>query len=250
MAWDFSTEPEFQQQLDWMRAFVREEIWPVETIFGDLDDDAFRRADRAAAGAGPRARAVGGAPGPRARRPGLRPGQARPDARDPRHDAVRARSCSATRRRTRATRRSSRWPAREDQKQQWLHPLLAGDLKSAFSMTEPHTAGSDPTLLETSRGARRRRLGHQRPQVVLLQRVGGGLPDRHGGHRPRGAQVPARVDADRARRHAGREDPARHPDDGAPVRALRPLRRALRDRLRGRARARPTRCSARAAPAS
>ena len=37
----------------------------------------------------------------------------------------------------------------EDQKQQWLHPLLAGDLRSAFSMTEPDTAGSDPTLLQT-----------------------------------------------------------------------------------------------------
>ena len=41
MAWDFSTEPDFQQQLDWMRDFVREEIWPVETIFGELSDDAF-----------------------------------------------------------------------------------------------------------------------------------------------------------------------------------------------------------------
>src|SRR5467141_1149098 len=37
----------------------------------------------------------------------------------------------------------------EEQKDRWLHPLLAGDLKSAFSMTEPETAGSDPTLLQT-----------------------------------------------------------------------------------------------------
>ncbi len=44
MAWDFSTEPEFQQQLDWMRTFVREEIWPVETIFDELGEDGFRRA--------------------------------------------------------------------------------------------------------------------------------------------------------------------------------------------------------------
>jgi acyl-CoA dehydrogenase len=38
----------------------------------------------------------------------------------------------------------------EEQKDRYLHPLLAGDLKSAFSMTEPHTAGSDPTLLSTT----------------------------------------------------------------------------------------------------
>jgi acyl-CoA dehydrogenase len=38
---------------------------------------------------------------------------------------------------------------REDQRAQWLQPLLDGTLRSAFSMTEPETAGSDPTLLAT-----------------------------------------------------------------------------------------------------
>ena len=87
----------------------------------------------------------------------------------------------------------------EDQKERYLHPLLAGDLRSAFSMTEPDTAGSDPTLLQTPRRARGRRVGHQRPQVVLLQRLGRGLPDRDGGHQPRRAAAPARLDADRRR---------------------------------------------------
>ena len=37
MAWDFSTDPEFEEQLEWMRRFVREEIWPLEPIFDELD---------------------------------------------------------------------------------------------------------------------------------------------------------------------------------------------------------------------
>ncbi len=97
----------------------------------------------------------------------------------------------------------------EDQKEQWLHPLLAGDLRSAFSMTEPDTAGSDPTLLRTSAVRGRRLVGDQRPQVVLHQRLGGRLPDRDGGHRPRGAPLPAGLDVHRAGRHAGRDDRAR-----------------------------------------
>ena len=44
MAWDFSTEPEFQEQLDWMRDFVRDQIWPIETVFEELGPHGFDRA--------------------------------------------------------------------------------------------------------------------------------------------------------------------------------------------------------------
>ncbi|MCV7228995.1 acyl-CoA dehydrogenase family protein [Mycolicibacterium komossense] len=44
MAWDFSTEPEFEAKLDWIRTFVRDEVEPLDTLFPScaflpLDDE-------------------------------------------------------------------------------------------------------------------------------------------------------------------------------------------------------------------
>jgi acyl-CoA dehydrogenase len=148
VTWDFSTEPEFQAQLDWMRDFVRREVWPIETVFDAMGADAFARAiaplrdevrerglwaahlppDLGGRGFGQvklglMHEVLGSSP--------LAPvvfGNQAPDSGNSEILAL---------------------AGTEDQKAQWLYPLLAGDLRSAFSMTEPDTAGSDPTLLET-----------------------------------------------------------------------------------------------------
>ena len=73
------------------------------------------------------------------------------------------------------------------QKEKYLRPLCEGRARSCFAMTEPEVAGSDPTLIQTRADARRRRLGHQRPQVVHLGRARRAVrdPDRPHRGRPR-----------------------------------------------------------------
>jgi acyl-CoA dehydrogenase len=149
MAWDFSTEPEFQEQLDWMRTFVREEIWPLEPIFDELGGEGFRRA------IAPLQEQV--------RERGLWAAHLPPDLGGQGFGQVKlglmheilgsspfAPVVFGNQAPDSGNSEILAMAGTEDQKQQWLYPLLAGDLRSAFSMTEPDTSGSDPTLLETT----------------------------------------------------------------------------------------------------
>jgi acyl-CoA dehydrogenase len=149
MAWDFSTDPEFQSKLDWMRDFVREQIWPLETLTDELGWEGLTRA---MAPLQDEVKAQGlwaahlepelGGQGFGQVKLGLMHeilgttpiaplafGNAAPDSGNSEILAL---------------------AGTPEQKERYLYPLLAGDLHSAFSMTEPETAGSDPTLLQTS----------------------------------------------------------------------------------------------------
>src|SRR3954454_5881008 len=148
MAWDFSTEPEFEEQLEWMRAFVREEIWPIEPVVSDLDYDQMMRA------MGPLQEDV--------KRRGLWAAHLDPELGGQGFGQVKlglmhevlgtspyAPFAFGNQAPDSGNSEILALAGTPEQKERWLYPLLAGDLHSAFSMTEPDNAGSDPTTLST-----------------------------------------------------------------------------------------------------
>jgi acyl-CoA dehydrogenase len=145
MAWDFSTEPEFAEKLEWMRGFVREEIIPLEVL--DLDAAAFERAT-APLKQEVKARGLWAAHLP----PELGGGGFGQVKLGLMHEilgqCVYAPQVFGNNAPDSGNAELLAVGATEEQKKQWLEPLLDGRLRSAFSMTEPG-AGADPTLLAT-----------------------------------------------------------------------------------------------------
>lgn len=148
MAWDFSTEPEFQEQLDWMRTFVDEEIAPLALFYDEMSLASWKAAtaplkqqvkDRGlwACHLDPE---LGGQGYGQVKlalmheilgRVNVAPsifGNQAPDSGNSELIAI---------------------GGTPEQKKQWLEPLLAGDITSSFSLTEPHFSGSDPTMINT-----------------------------------------------------------------------------------------------------
>jgi len=147
MAWDFSTEPEFERKLEWMREFVREEIFPLEVL--DTDEQNFRAIVRSLQD--------------EVKKQGMWAAHLPPDLGGQGFGQVKLGLMHEI-------DGMSTWASQifgnqapdsgnsevlamfgtPAQKERWLYPLLDGKIRSGFSMTEPMHAGSDPVNMSTT----------------------------------------------------------------------------------------------------
>jgi acyl-CoA dehydrogenase len=151
MAWDFETDPEYQEKLDWADAFVREKVEPLDLLFPHeqfvpLDEERRRIIDPLKA---------------EVRRQGLWATHLGPELGGQGYGQVKLALLNEI------LGRSSWAPivfgcqapdtgnaeiiahyGTPEQKERYLKPLLEGEIFSCYSMTEPH-AGADPTLFKT-----------------------------------------------------------------------------------------------------
>jgi acyl-CoA dehydrogenase len=147
--WDFSTEPEFQEKLDWMKQFVREEVEPLDLLFGG-GGGPYNTSNKAA-------RAILQPLQEQVKAQGLWACHLGPDLGGPGYGQLKLALMNEILGR-------SQWAptvfgtaapdtgnaeilaqfGTPEQKSRYLQPLLDGKIVSAFSMTEPQ-AGADPT---------------------------------------------------------------------------------------------------------
>jgi acyl-CoA dehydrogenase len=150
MAWDFSTDPEYQAKLDWADAFVREEVEPLDLLLGNPYDTSDKQA-----------MAIARPLQDRVREQGLWACHLRPELGGQGYGQVKLALLNELLGRSTwaPTIFGSRAPdsgnaeilakyGTEAQRARYLQPLLDGEISSCYSMTEPQ-GGSDPTQFVT-----------------------------------------------------------------------------------------------------
>src|ERR1700678_3058627 len=151
MAWDFETDQEYQEKLDWVDQFVREEVEPLDLAFPHLQFVPL---------AGKRREAIDPLK-EEVRRQGLWATHLGPELGGQGYGQLKLALLNEILGR-------SQWASvvfgcqapdtgnaeiiahygTDEQKERYLMPLLNGECFSSYSMTEPH-AGADPTLFKT-----------------------------------------------------------------------------------------------------
>jgi acyl-CoA dehydrogenase len=151
MAWDFSTDPEFQEQLDWVQKFCEEELEPLELVF----PGASRSRD-------PKMKELVDPLKQQVKDRGLWALFLDEDLGGPGFGQVKlalineilgkygsAPSMFGTAAPDTGNMELVAAYGTDEQKEKWLYPLMNQELRSSYSMTEPQ-GGSDPDLFVTT----------------------------------------------------------------------------------------------------
>ena len=149
MAWDFETDPEFEQELEWMRSFIDRELIPLEPILPELPPDEWSVVKAHLQGLVKERGLWGAFLDQRLGGPGL--GQLKLALMSELIGrCMFSMSIFGVQAPDSGNMELLAHGATDAQKERWLWPHLRGDISSAFALTEPFNAGADPTVISTT----------------------------------------------------------------------------------------------------